>query len=97
MSLIKQFCEFREEQRPFLRYDQYRRSDSQQHRNALQAEAEQVAKTAAKLKVAVTFAAAKLKPEPSWCEQIAATVGALCTAADSFYICLLAASASPST
>ncbi len=73
MALIKQHCEFFDEEVE-LRYDQYRRTDTQEHRNELSAAAAAVINEASRKKLSLSFTTANLDPDPHWCEQTVALV-----------------------
>ena len=76
MNLIKLSGEFRnpDDTEQFLRYDQYRRTDSKQHKEKLAADAAAVNAEAAVKKLGLQLDAEILLPEPFWCEEIIAKV-----------------------
>ena len=76
MDLIKLWGEFEnpDETEQFMRYDQYRRKDSQQHKDKLAADAAAVNAEAARNKIRLHIEEQVLPPRPFWCEEIIAKV-----------------------
>lgn len=75
MALIRQFCDFSfTERQELLRYDEYKGTDTEQHKAKLSAEAAAVVDEAARTKLSLTLTTANLEPKPFWCEEIIATV-----------------------
>ena len=73
MALPRGYSEQDANREPLLRYDEWI-SDREQHSEALRATA-QLIKEASARKLKLNVVTSKLKPEPSWCKQITATVG----------------------
>lgn len=74
MELTKAFCGFFEQEKHHLRYDQYRRSDPDEHKKLLAVEASAVDTAAAQKKMKLDFTTRYLPPKPCWCEEIVAKV-----------------------
>ncbi|DBB07510.1 hypothetical protein WJX82_009247 [Trebouxia sp. C0006] len=70
MPLTTQYVELLSEKDPYLRYDQYRGSDSQEHKAKLAKEAASVEREASKKEIILDLSTANLDPEPHWCEAI---------------------------
>lgn len=73
MALPWGYCEQDANREPLLRYDQWL-SDPKQHPEAMRAAA-QLVKEATARNLKLNVVTRRLKPEPSWCEQVTATVG----------------------
>ncbi len=74
MPLTTQYVEMLSEKDPYLRYDQYRGSDSQEHKAKLAKEAAFVELEADKKEIILDVSTANLDPEPHWCEEIVVKV-----------------------
>lgn len=60
---------------PLVRYDLYNGfTDSQEHKDKLLAEAIAVKQEATERRLELSIKTARVGPEPSWCEEIVATV-----------------------
>ena len=70
MPLTTQYVELLSEKDPYLRYDQYRGNDSQEHKAKLAKEAASVEREASKKEIILDLSTANLDPEPHWCEAI---------------------------
>ncbi len=70
MPLTTQYVELLSEKDPYLRYDQYRGSDSQEHKAKLAKDASNVEREAAKKEIVLDVSYVNLDPEPHWCEAI---------------------------
>ncbi len=70
MPLTTQYVEMLSEKDPYLRYDQYRGSDSQEHKAKLAKEAASVEREADRKEIMLDVSTANLDPEPHWCEAI---------------------------
>lgn len=68
------FLDICNERDPLVRFDQYKRSDSQEHKDKLLAEGTAVKKLAAERHLTLLVKTTNVGPEPSWCEEILATV-----------------------
>jgi hypothetical protein len=70
MPLTTQYVELLSDKDPYLRYDQYRGSDSQEHKAKLAKDAANVEREAAKKEIILDVSTVNLDPEPHWCEAI---------------------------
>ena len=74
MPLTTQYVEMLSDKDPYLRYDQYRGRDSQEHKAKLAKEAAFVEQEASKKEIILDMITANLDPEPHWCEAVVVKV-----------------------
>ena len=74
MPLTTQYVEMLSDKDPYLRYDQYRGRDSQEHKAKLAKEAASVEQEASKKGIILDTITANLDPEPHWCEAVVVKV-----------------------